>query len=141
MTQSLQFLGRVGIGRTEDGRQASGERPAAQPSEGGGGIRLAALIPSDSFAVTLCTPESVPATGTELFIIALPGLETPEEQLIERLRADEATAGTPIIIASALPMVQLQSVPYAADWTIAVVEEPVSAAVLADTIKFLLNPD
>ncbi len=103
--------------------------------------RLAALIPSDGFDVTLCAPENVPASQTELFIIALPGLETPEEQLIERLRADEATASTPIIIASALPMVQLQSVPYAADWTIAVVEEPVSASVLADTIKFLLNPD
>jgi CheY-like chemotaxis protein len=103
--------------------------------------RLAAMIPSDSFSVTLCTPERTPAERTELFIIALPGLETPEEQLIERLRADEATASTPIIIVSALPMVQLQSVPYAADWTIAVVEEPVSAAVLADTIKFLLNPE
>jgi hypothetical protein len=103
--------------------------------------RLAAMIPSDSFSVTLCTPERTPAEQTELFIIALPGLETPEEQLIERLRADEATASTPIIIVSALPMVQLQSVPYAADWTIAVVEEPVSAAVLADTIKFLLNPE
>lgn len=103
--------------------------------------RLAALIPSDSFVVSLCTPGDLPAEAPSLFIIALPGLETPEEQLIEHLRADDATANIPIVIASALPMVQLQSVPYAADWTIAIVEEPVKAAVLADTIKFLLNPD
>jgi hypothetical protein len=74
-------------------------------------------------------------------VIALPGLETPEEQVIERLRADDATANIPIIIVSALPMVQLQSVPYASDWTIAIVEEPVQAAILADTMQFLLNPD
>jgi hypothetical protein len=114
---------------------------AVVATEAGTRERLAALIPSDGFSVTLCAPESAPAAETGLFIIALPGHETPEEQLIERLRADEATADTPIIIASSLPMVQLQSVPYAADWTIAIVEEPVSAAVLADTIKFLLNPD
>lgn len=103
--------------------------------------RLAALIPSDSFAMSLRAPGDLPAEAPSLFIIALPGLETPEEQLIEQLRADDATASIPIVIASALPMVQLQSVPYAADWTIAIVEEPVQAAVLADTIKFLLNPD
>jgi hypothetical protein len=74
-------------------------------------------------------------------VIALPGLETPEETVIERIRADEATAGTPIVIASALPMVQLQSVPYASDWTIAIVEEPVQPAVLAETIKFLLTQE
>src|SRR5687768_2918407 len=91
--------------------------------------RLTALLPNDGLEVTHCAPEDVPATPPQLFIIALPGIATPEEQLIERLRADEATAATPIIIASALPMVQLQSVPYASDWTIAVVEEPVSAAV------------
>jgi hypothetical protein len=105
------------------------------------GARLAALIPSDAFAVARCTPSSVPAELPDLFIIALPAIETPEEALIERLRADDATAGIPIVIASALPMVQLQSVPYASDWTIAIVEEPVQPAVLAETIKFLLNPD
>lgn len=114
---------------------------AVVATEAGTRERLAAMIPSDSFSVTLSAPEDAPAEQTELFVIALPGLDTPEEQLIERLRADESTAATPIIIASALPMVHLQSVPYAADWTIAVVEEPVSEAVLADTIKFLLNPD
>lgn len=103
--------------------------------------RLASLVPGDGFSVETCTPDSIPAEMPQLFLIALPGLETPEEQLIERLRADEATANTPIIIASALPMVQLQSVPYASDWTIAIVEEPVSSDVLADTMRFLLNPD
>lgn len=103
--------------------------------------RLAALIPDDAFNISLHAPDSIPQPMPDLFIIALPALETPEEQLIERLRADEATANIPIVIASSLPMVHLQSVPYAADWTVAVVEEPVKAAVLADTIRFLLNPD
>ncbi|NTV62884.1 MAG: hypothetical protein HGA65_05020 [Oscillochloris sp.] len=103
--------------------------------------RLAALLPGDSVVVTKATPDSLPAEMPNLFVIALPGLETPEEQVIERLRADDATANIPIVIASALPMVQLQSVPYASDWTIAIVEEPVQAAVLADTMQFLLNPD
>jgi CheY-like chemotaxis protein len=103
--------------------------------------RLAALIPEDAFVVTQSTPDQLPSELPALFVIALPGIATPEEQLIERLRADETTAATPIIIVSALPMVQLQSVPYAADWTIAIVEEPVQPAVLAETIKFLLNPD
>jgi CheY-like chemotaxis protein len=102
--------------------------------------RLARLVPGDLFEVVLTAPEALPDALPELFIIALPGLETPEEQLIERLRADEATANIPIVIASALPMVQLQSVPYASDWTIAIVEEPVQPTVLADTIKFLLSP-
>jgi len=103
--------------------------------------RLAALVPSDGFEVALSAPEGVPGTLPNLFVIALPGLDTPEEQLIEQLRADETSAGVPIIIVSALPMVQLQSVPYASDWTIAIVEEPVQASVMADTLKFLLNPD
>jgi hypothetical protein len=103
--------------------------------------RLAGLLPGDSVATTAVTPESIPAEMPNLFVIALPGLETPEEQVIERLRADDATESIPIIIVSALPMVQLQSVPYASDWTIAIVEEPVQAVVLADTMKFLLNPD
>lgn len=109
-------------------------------SDSGTSARLASLIPSDAFAVARCAPTSVPAELPSLFVIALPGLETSEEALIERLRADEATAGIPIVIASALPMVQLQSVPYAADWTIAIVEEPVQPQVLAETIAFLLNP-
>jgi hypothetical protein len=102
--------------------------------------RLAALIPPDGFTVSTHSPDVIPAPMPALFVIALPGVETPEEQLIERLRADDATAATPIIIASALPMVELQSVPYASDWTIAIVEEPVAADVLAETIRFLLNP-
>ncbi|WP_174842851.1 hypothetical protein [Candidatus Oscillochloris fontis] len=102
--------------------------------------RLAALLTGD-WAVTTATPDSLPAEMPNIFIIALPGLETPEEQVIERLRADDQTANTPIIIVSALPMVHLQSVPYASDWTIAIVEEPVQAAVLADTAQFLLNPE
>jgi CheY-like chemotaxis protein len=103
--------------------------------------RLAALVPDDGFAVTMSAPAEVPAEPPNLFLIALPAIDTPEEQLIEQLRADEGTAAIPIIITSALPMVQLQSVPYASDWTIAIVEEPVNAMVLADTIAFLLNPD
>lgn len=103
--------------------------------------RLAALIPGDGFELSLRAPGELPAAAPGLFIIALPGIDTPEEQMIERVRADEATAGIPIVIASALPMVQLQSVPYASDWTIAIVEEPVRAEVLADTIKFLLHPE
>jgi CheY-like chemotaxis protein len=103
--------------------------------------RLAALIPEDAFSVTQSLPDQPLVALPALFLIALPALASPEEQLIERLRADEATAATPIIIVSALPMVQLQSVPYAADWTIAIVEEPVQPAVLAETIKFLLAPD
>lgn len=103
--------------------------------------RLAALIPPDSYNVLQCTPDSVPQEMPALFVIALPGLETPEEQLIERLRADDTTANIPIVIASSLPMVKLQSVPYAADWTVAIVEEPVKAAELNDTIRFLLNPE
>ncbi len=103
--------------------------------------RLAALLPGDSVVATTTTPDSLPAEMPNLFVIALPGLETPEEQVIERLRADGATESIPIIIVSALPMVLLQSVPYASDWTIAIVEEPVQAVVLADTMQFLLNPD
>ena len=114
---------------------------AVVAGDAGARQRLAALVPGDGFTVTTCAPDSLPAEMPQLFVIALPGLETPEEQLIERLRADEATEATPIIIASALPMVHLQSVPYASDWTIAIVEEPVSADVLADTMRFLLNPD
>ncbi|NNJ08967.1 hypothetical protein EKD04_001345 [Chloroflexales bacterium ZM16-3] len=103
--------------------------------------RLAALMPGDSVVTTTAAPDSLPAEMPNIFVIALPGLETPEEQVIERLRADGATEAIPIIIVSALPMVHLQSVPYASDWTIAIVEEPVQAAVLADTMQFLLNPD
>jgi CheY-like chemotaxis protein len=103
--------------------------------------RLASLLPGDSVTTTTATPENLPSEMPNLFVIALPALETPEEQVIERLRADEATANIPIVIVSALPMVHLQSVPYASDWTIAIVEEPVQASVLADTMNFLLNPD
>jgi hypothetical protein len=104
------------------------------------GERLAGLIPSDSFATTVCSPDSLPEALPNLFVIGLPALDSPEEQLIEQLRADDTTAEIPIVIASALPMIELQSVPYASDWTIAIVEEPVQPEVLADTIGFLLNP-
>lgn len=103
--------------------------------------RLSNLIPSDGFTITQTTPDQLPSATMGLFVIALPGLDTPEEALIEQLRADDATAATPIILASALSMLELQSVPYAADWTIAIVEEPVQATILAETIAFLLNPE
>jgi CheY-like chemotaxis protein len=103
--------------------------------------RLSELVQSDPFVVDSCAPDALPEALPALFIVALPALESPEEQLIERLRADDATASIPIVIASKLPMVQLQSVPYASDWTIAIVEEPVKPDVLADTMGFLLNPD
>jgi hypothetical protein len=45
----------------------------------------------------------------------------------------------PIVIVSGLPMNELQSVPYASDWTIAIVPEPVETPVLIDTINFLLG--
>jgi hypothetical protein len=102
--------------------------------------RLAAMVPPDAFIVTTCSPDEIPVPPPELFIVALPTLETAEERLIEQLRAEDATAGIPIVIASSLPMIQLQSVPYASDWTIAIVEEPVQPDVLAETMKFLLNP-
>lgn len=103
--------------------------------------RLASLVPGDGFIVTTSTPEQLPAEPPHMFVIALPGLETPEEHVIESLRADDATAGIPIVIVSSLPMIQLQSVPYASDWTIAIVEDPVKPQVLAETMAFLLNPD
>ncbi len=104
------------------------------------GDALAALVP-DTFEVTICSPDTLPASLPAIFVLELPGIDTPEEQLIERLRADEATASIPIVIISKLPMIALQSVPYASDWTIAIVEEPVDAGVLAATMSFLLNPD
>ena len=103
--------------------------------------RLAGLLATHEATIFPCSPDALPESMPSLFVIALPGLETPEEQLIERLRANPNTERLPIVIASALPMVQLQSVPYASDWTIAIVEEPVAAEVLAETIKFLLNPE
>lgn len=102
---------------------------------------ITTLIPSDTYAVTQCTPGNLPASLPSLFVIALPELESAEEQVIEQLRADDATARTPIVIVSKLPMVALQSVPYASDWTIGIVEEPVEQAVLIDTMNFLLNPE
>ena len=102
--------------------------------------RLATLVPHDAFDVTTCSPDELPTELPRLFIVALPGLETAEERLIERLRANDETATIPIIIASSLPMIQLQSVPYASDWTIAIVEEPVNPQILAETMGFLLNP-
>lgn len=102
--------------------------------------RLASLIPANAYEVMTCTPDTLPAALPGLFVVAMPHLESPEEQLIERLRADEATAGIPIVIVSTLPMIALQSVPYASDWTIAIVEEPVQPAVLVDTMGFLLHP-
>ncbi len=103
--------------------------------------RLKNIIPSDVFTVATSSPDALPDTLPQLFVIAMPGLETPEEQLIEQLRADDATAAIPIVIISTLPMIQLQSVPYASDWTIAIVEEPVDAQALIETMTFLLNPD
>lgn len=103
--------------------------------------RLATIISSDLYAVTTCAPNEIPADLPDLFVIALPDLETPEEQLIEKLRADDATADIPIVIISTLPMIQLQSVPYASDWTIAIVEEPADPQILQETMGFLLNPE
>lgn len=101
--------------------------------------RLATLIPADAFVVAICSPFELPLELPQLYIVALPGLETPEEQLIAQLRADAVTADIPIVIVSALPMVYLQSLPYASDWTIAIVEEPVDPQVLSETMGFLLN--
>lgn len=103
--------------------------------------RLAASIPPASFEVITCPPNELPANLPDLFVIALPDLETPEERLIEKVRADDATAHVPIVIVSALPMVRLQSVPYASDWTIAIVEEPVDPQVLLETMGFLLSSE
>lgn len=108
-------------------------------TDGGTAQRLAALLANLDFRVTSYTPDTLPAELPALFIVAMPALASPEEQVIERLRADEATANIPIVIASALPMNELQSVPYASDWTIAIVPEPVEAKVLVDTINFLLG--
>ncbi len=101
--------------------------------------RLAGLLAGQDVRVTTYTEPVVPNPLPALFVIAMPALASPEEQLIEQLRANEATASIPIVIVSALPMNELQSVPYASDWTIAIVSEPVEAAVLADTINFLLS--
>ncbi len=103
--------------------------------------RLAGLIPDDGFTTTCHTPDSLPTDLPELFVLSLPGIDTPEEKLIETLRADDATATIPIVIVSKLPMIDLQSVPYASDWTIAIVEDPVDPQVLVDTMNFLLNPE
>ncbi|NJK79083.1 MAG: hypothetical protein HC876_11520 [Chloroflexaceae bacterium] len=103
--------------------------------------RIAELILSDTYAVTACAPGALPANQPDLFVIALPNLQSPEEQVIESLRSDDATAALPIVIVSKLPMIALQSVPYASDWTIGIVEEPVQRQVLLDTMRFLLNPD
>lgn len=103
--------------------------------------RLATLVSPHDYTVTQCTPQELPSPIPDLLLLALPGIDTPEEQLIEQLRSDDATASVPIVLASALPMVQLQSVPYASDWTIAIVEEPVTAQVLAETMGFLLGKD
>jgi hypothetical protein len=101
--------------------------------------RLAALIPAGNYSPTTCDPDELPDSLPRLFVVSLPGVETREERLIVRLRAEAPTAAIPIVIASALPMVQLQSLPYASDWTIAIVEEPVDAQVLGETMSFLLG--
>lgn len=113
---------------------------AVVASDTGTRERLMTLIPGDTFAVTTCPLDNLPDSLPDLFVVWMPGLETPEEQLIEKLRADDATASIPIVIVSTLPMIQLQSVPYASDWTIAIVEEPVNPEILLDTMNFLLNP-
>jgi hypothetical protein len=107
--------------------------------------RLSELIP-ETFTKTLWipdpdNPDSLPSELPELFILALPGINTPEEKLIERLRSDDSTAAIPIVIVSALSMQELQSVPYASDWTIGIVEEPIEASILMDTMNFLINPE
>ncbi|MEF3275810.1 MAG: hypothetical protein K6356_15695 [Chloroflexus sp.] len=112
---------------------------AVVSTDGATASRLAALVPSRDFRVITCAPDALPAPLPALFVVAMPALASPEEQLIERLRADETTASLPIVIVSALPMNELQSVPYASDWTIAIVPEPVEAQVLIDTINFLLG--
>lgn len=102
--------------------------------------RLVGMIPADSYAATACAPDELPAETPGLFIISLPEMGSPEEVLIEKLRADESTAELPIIIESKLPMEKLQSLDYiSSGWTIAIVEEPVQADVLIDTMGFLLQ--
>lgn len=103
--------------------------------------RLAALLPTDIYTITALSPNELGAELPRLFVIALPGMGSPEEVLIEQLRAGETTEHIPIVIASALPMSDLQSVPYASDWTVAIVPEPVDAQVLKETIGFLLQPE
>lgn len=103
--------------------------------------QLSALIPTDRFSVTMCSPDTLPTDLPDVFVLSLTGIDTPEEKLIEKLRADDTTANIPIVLVSKLPMIELQSVPYASDWTIAVVEEPVDPNVLLDTMMFLLNPE
>ena len=49
--------------------------------------RLAALVPIDGFMVATCGPEELPSALPNLYVIALPAIETPEEQVIEHLRA------------------------------------------------------
>jgi hypothetical protein len=101
---------------------------------------LVRMIPGDAYQVTAYPPGDVPDPLPDLFVIGLPALESPEEQMIEQLRSDDATAPVPIVIASHLSMAELHSVPYASDWTIAIVEYPVDPQVLTDTMTFLLNP-
>jgi hypothetical protein len=103
--------------------------------------QLAELIHDAQFTTACTTPDALPSELPGLFILSLPGIDTPEEQLIEKLRAYDATAAIPIVIVSKLPMIDLQSVPYASDWTIAIVEDPVDPQVLVDTMNFLLNPE
>lgn len=102
--------------------------------------QLVGLVPTDTFTVASYDPETLPDSLPAIFIIALPAMESPEETLIESLRADESKAGVPIVIASALPMQQLQSVDYiSSDLTMAIVEHPVEQQILLDTMGFLLG--
>ncbi len=103
--------------------------------------RLAALTPVDVYTVAQYAPDGMPAELPDICIVALSGLEMAEARLIEQLRADDTTANIPIVIASSLPMNQLQSLPYASDWTIAIVEEPVDPQILAETMQFLLGSE
>jgi len=103
--------------------------------------RLAALIPTETYAVMTLSPNELGSDMPQLFVVSLPGLGTPEEEVIQTLRAEDATANIPIVIVSALPMIDLQAVPYAGDWTIAIVEEPVDGQVLGETMGFLLHPE
>ncbi|NJP05758.1 MAG: hypothetical protein HC837_09125 [Chloroflexaceae bacterium] len=103
--------------------------------------RLVSTVPADTYTVASYATTDLPSDSPAIFLVALPGIDTPEGHLIEHLRADETTTDIPIVIISTLPMNELQSLPYASSWTIGIVSDPVDPTILADTMGFLLNPD